>query len=153
MIYLLDTDTLITMIRGLKARPRSPRWQAAEKLVSRCQRAQAAGDEVGLSAVTVSELEYGAQNSAQYDTEMQAVRKVLAPFVVYDYEGVSAPLHYGRIRHELESKGRTIGGMDLLIAAHALSLHATLVTSNLTHFGRATDLKSVNWLTGPASAS
>src|SRR6266851_7448898 len=94
---------------------------------------EAAGDSVGLSAVTVSELEFGARNSRQYESEIAAVRKVLTPFDVYDYDSVTCPAHYGRIRHELETKGVTIGSMDLLIAAHALALDATLVSNNVAH--------------------
>ena len=147
MTYLLDTDLLIYMIRGLKSTTRqSAHRQRAMSLVDRCRKAQAAGDAVGLSAVTVSELEFGARHSEQYDVEIAAVRKTLAPFHVYDYEAVDCPVHYGRVRHELEAMGQTIGSMDLLIAAHALSLDATLVTNNQAHFERVSDLKVVNWL-------
>jgi tRNA(fMet)-specific endonuclease VapC len=38
-----------------------------------------------------------------------------------------------------------IGGMDLLIAAHALSLDATMVTNNLGHFKRVPGLKVTDW--------
>jgi tRNA(fMet)-specific endonuclease VapC len=146
MIFLLDTDMFIFMIRGLKpARPLAQRRRARE-LVERCRQVQTAGDSVGLSAVTVSELEFGARNSGQYESEIAAVHKLLTPFDVYDYESVSCPPHYGRIRHELESKGVTIGSMDLLIAAHALALDATLVSNNLGHFSRVTGLKTANWV-------
>jgi tRNA(fMet)-specific endonuclease VapC len=146
MIFLLDTDMFIFMIRGLKpARPLAQRRRAQE-LVERCRQVQTAGDSVGLSAVTVSELEFGARNSGQYESEIAAVHKLLTPFDVYDYESVSCPPHYGRIRHELESKGVTIGSMDLLIAAHALALDATLVSNNLGHFSRVTGLNTANWV-------
>ena len=147
MTYLLDTDLLIYMIRGLKSATRQAvHRQRAMSLVDRCRKAQEAGDAVGLSAVTVSELEFGARHSAQYDAEIAAVRKTLAPFQIYDYEAVDCPVHYGRVRYELEAMGQTIGSMDLLIAAHALSLDATLVTNNQTHFERVSGLKVVNWL-------
>lgn len=148
MIYLLDTDLLIYMIRGLKPTTRrTVHRQRAASLVERCRGAQAAGETVGLSAVTVSELEFGARHSAHDDVEIAAVRKTLAPFQVYDYDALACPVHYGRIRHELESRGQTIGSMDLLIAAHALSLDATLVTNNEMHFERVSGLNVVNWLT------
>jgi tRNA(fMet)-specific endonuclease VapC len=113
-----------------------------------CRKVQAAGDSVGLSALTVSELEFGARCSGKYDNEIAAVRKVLTPFDVYDYDAVSCPEHYGRIRHQLEAAGRSIGSMDLLIAAHALALDATLVTNNHAHFSRVDRLKTANWLVG-----
>ena len=147
MIHLLDTDLLIFMIRGLKSARRPAQRQRAQLLVERCRTVQTAGDSVGLSALTVSELEFGARNCGQYDTEIAAVRKVLMPFDIYDYDSVSCPAHYGRVRHELETKGVTIGSMDLLIAAHALALDATLVSNNLAHFSRVTGLRTANWLT------
>lgn len=120
--------------------------QRAATLVERCRTAQATGDSVGLSAVTVSELEFGARNSGDYEKEIEAVRKVLTPFDVYDYDAVSCPEHYGRIRYELETSGQTIGSMDLLIAAHAFALNATVVTNNDTHFSHVRGLQVVNWL-------
>src|SRR5215470_5632926 len=109
MLYLLDTDTIIFILRGLKAPARQrARRDKALALVARCREAQAKGDAVGLSAVTVSELEFGAHNSGDYDTEIVAVRKILTPFEVFDYDGVTCPAHYGRIRHELEQAGQAI---------------------------------------------
>jgi tRNA(fMet)-specific endonuclease VapC len=147
MIYLLDTDILVFMLRGLKPARRPAQRQQAQDLVERCRRTQAQGDSVGLSAVTVSELEFGARNSGRYETEITAVHKVLSPFEIYDYDAVSCPSHYGRIRHELETQGVTIGAMDLLIAAHAVALGATLVSNNLAHFSRVEGLPTANWST------
>lgn len=143
MIYLLDTDTLIDMIRGLK--PRAKRRARAEKIVAHCQSAQDDGHTVGLSSITVSELEYGARRSRDYAAELRAVHKVLTPFELFDYDAVRAPQEYGRIRHELESAGVPIGAMDLLIAAHAVALHATLVSNNVGHFRRIPGLPVENW--------
>jgi tRNA(fMet)-specific endonuclease VapC len=145
MKYLLDTDTLIFLIRGLKT-SRSVHRRQATILVERCRKAQAAGHSVGLSAVTVSELEFGARHSDRYDDEIAAVRKILTPFDIHDYDAVVSPIQYGIIRHGLETGGQTIGSMDLLIAAHALGLDATLVTNNEAHFNRISDLRVVNWL-------
>jgi tRNA(fMet)-specific endonuclease VapC len=147
MIYLFDADLLIFMIRGLKVSTgRTADRRRAAALVDRCRKAQAEGDSVGLSAVTVSELEFGARRSGHYDDEMAAVSKVLTPFDLYDYDSLACPRQYGQIRHELETKGQAIGSMDLLIAAHALALDATLVTNNDAHFSRVKGLRVVNWL-------
>lgn len=146
MIYLLDTDILIFMIRGLKSGRRPADRQRALKLVDRCRQTQTAGDSVGLTAVTVSELEFGARKGGRYELEIAAVRKVLTPFDVYTYDAVSCPPHYGRIRHDLEKKGLIIGSMDLLIAAHAVALDATLVSNNRAHFSRVVGLKTTDWL-------
>ena len=146
VLYVLDRDMVIFMLRGLKvpARQRARREKALS-LVARCRAAQARGDVVGLSAITVSELEFGAYKSGDYDTEIVAVRKILTPFEVFDYDGTTCPTHYGRIRHELEQDGQVIGAMDLLIAAHALALPATLVTNNLAHFQRISGLSVTRW--------
>lgn len=146
VLYMLDTDMVIFMLRGLKAPARQrARRDKALALVARCREAQAKGDVVGLSAITVSELEFGAHKSGNYDTEILAVRKILVPFDMLDYEGETCPAHYGRIRYELEQAGQTIGAMDLLIAAHALALGATLVTNNLAHFRRISGLSVTGW--------
>jgi len=146
VLYILDTDMVIFMLRGLKAPARQrTRRDTALAVVARCREAQAKGDVVALSAVTVSELEFGAYNSGNYDTEIVAVRKILTPFEVFDYDGATCPPHYGRIRHELEQAGQAIGAMDLLIAAHALALAATLVTNNLAHFQRIAGLSVRRW--------
>ena len=146
MLYILDTDTVIFMLRGLKASARQhARRQKALALAARCREAQAKGDVVGLSAVTASELEFGAYNSGNYDTEIVAVRKILTPFELFDYDATTCPANYGRIRHELELAGQAIGAMDLLIAAHALALGATLVTNNLAHFQRISGLSVTAW--------
>ncbi len=146
MLYILDTDMVIFMLRGLKAPARQrARREKALAVAARCREAQTNGDVVGLSAITVSELEFGAYNSGDYDAEIIAVRRILTPFEVFDYEGATCPAHYGRVRHDLERAGQTIGAMDLLIAAHALALAATLVTNNLAHFQRVSGLSVVRW--------
>ena len=60
-----------------------------------------------------------------------------------------ADRHYGAIRSELERMGRPIGHNDLLIAAHARALGATLVTNNVTEFSRVTDLEIEDWRRQP----
>lgn len=150
MIYLLDTDTLIFMARGLKqAAPKNERQQArfrlAGKIAAHCRRQQSLGNDIGLSAITVAELEYGAHHSGDYEQESVAVRKILMPFVCYEFDATACAESYGRVRHALEVSGKTIGAMDLLIAAHALALQATLVTNDTAHFSRVPGLKCANW--------
>jgi tRNA(fMet)-specific endonuclease VapC len=155
VIYLLDTDSLVFMIRALKPVRHGKHKKRAQALFERCRECESAGDEVALSAISLSELELGARYSYDYEAEMAAVRKIVMPFKRYDYDSVSCPLHYGRICHELESKGTPIGVEDFFIAAHALALDATLVSNNTSHFSRVTGLRTANWLTatrgGPSS--
>jgi tRNA(fMet)-specific endonuclease VapC len=146
VIYLLDTDMLIFLARGQKLSAKPDQRKRAKQLEGRCAAAQAAGHQLGLSAASISELEYGAQLSGQYKTEILAVRKLLTPFELYDYDAIYCPARYGFVRRELEVKGLVIGAMDLLIAAHALALDATLVSNNVAHFSRVPGLKVENWL-------
>jgi len=150
MICLLDTDTFVFMVRGLKIAStknenQKQRAATARIIATRCRARQQAGDLVGLSAITIAELEYGARLSNDYDAEIAAVHRVLTPFVCYDFDALSCCLHYGQIRLELELAGTTLGAMDLLIAAHAKALGATLVTNNSIHFARVSGLSLDNW--------
>jgi tRNA(fMet)-specific endonuclease VapC len=151
MIFLLDTDTLIYMVRGLKNPfPKNPRQrerlEAANRAAARCRQHQAEGSAVGLSAITVAELEYGARYSGDYQREIAAVRKILTPFAIYTFDATDCAEHYGEVRYQLETAGATIGAMDLLIAAHAKALGATLITNDTAHFSRVAGLKCENWI-------
>lgn len=103
-IFLLNADTVIFMIRGLKpaTRQQTVRDRAA-RIVSRCQAAQAGGDVVGLSAITVSELEFGARHSDRYGEEIAAVQKILQPFELFDYNAVECAARYGEVRLTLSA--------------------------------------------------
>ncbi len=50
-----------------------------------------------------------------------------------------------QIRCELARKGQPIGHYDTLIAAHARSLQATLITHNTREFGRVDSLRVEDW--------
>lgn len=145
MIYLLDTDTLIYMIRGSKRPGSDEKHRRAARIEAECQVQQQLGNEVGLSAITIAELEYGARLSSHYDSEIAAVRKILLPFKAFDFDCVASAQQYGDVRETLEAAGTPIGSMDLLIAAHARALGATLITNNAAHFRRVRDLKCENW--------
>jgi tRNA(fMet)-specific endonuclease VapC len=131
MKYMLDTDTCIALIRQ-----RSPRLLA--KVVSFPQ------GEIGLSSITVAELQYGVERSQYGDKNRTALAQFLLPFDIADFD-YAAALAYGRIRAELEAKGMPIGALDTLIAAHALALQVTLVTHNLGEFQRVQGLVVENW--------
>jgi tRNA(fMet)-specific endonuclease VapC len=68
----------------------------------------------------------------------------LAFVEVLDWPAEAARV-YGEIRAGLEAKGRSIGAMDLLIAAHAVHERATLVTRNRDEFTRVDRLKVEGW--------
>jgi tRNA(fMet)-specific endonuclease VapC len=129
---MLDTNICIYLI---KKKPPGVLKKLAEHKIS----------EVGISAITVAELEYGVEKSAQTDKNRDALAEFLAPFEIMPFDE-RASLEYGRIRAHLERKGTLIGSMDMLIAAHAQSLGVTLVTNNAKEFKRVPHLQVQNWV-------
>jgi tRNA(fMet)-specific endonuclease VapC len=99
---------------------------------------------IGISSVTVAELDYGVKKRNS-ERLMLAVKQFLSPLKVYAFDDYSAG-YYGDLRVELERKGQVIGSHDMLIAAHALSLDATLVTNNTREFERVNGLRLENWV-------
>lgn len=132
MKYLLDTDICVYVINE---RPR----HALERFVK-----QEVG-EIGVSSVTAAELAFGVAKSGS-QRNRQALDAFLLPLKIADFD-LAAAFSYGEIRTFLESKGRVIGPLDMLIAAHAKSLGATLVTNNLREFKRIPGLAVENWAT------
>lgn len=101
--------------------------------------------DICISSITVSELYYGVYKSQMVEKNLQALALFLAPLNIVNYDE-KASIEYGKIRALLESNGKTIGSLDMLIAAHALSLGITLVTNNVKEFERIDRLKLDNWV-------
>ncbi len=99
--------------------------------------------DVVVSSVVASELAYGVAKSRS-GTNRQALEMFLAPLEVLPFDE-RAVWVYGDLRAELERDGRSIGALDTMIAAHALSLDATLVTNNVREFSRVPRLNLENW--------
>ena len=150
MIYLLDTDTFVFMMRGLKIATakdeRQRRWQAiGRRIITTAERMEQETHEVGLSAISVAELEFGARHSGNYEREIEVTHRTMSPFTLFDFDAADCAFHYGSARGALEKAGQPVGPLDTLIAAHALALGATLVTNNTREFSRVPGLKSENW--------
>jgi tRNA(fMet)-specific endonuclease VapC len=131
MKFLLDTDICIYLIKK-----NSP--SVLERLQACCT-----GD-VGISAITVAELRYGADKSQRPKQNHEALDLFFAPFDIAAFDDQAAT-EYGGVRAQLESTGQPIGPLDTLIAAHAKSLGVTLVTNNSDEFNRIRGLKVENW--------
>ena len=99
---------------------------------------------IGISSVTVAELEFGVQKSRYPSENQEALEQFLLPLVVLDFDRQAARA-YGKLRTLLESRGRVIGALDMLIAAHALSQNLPLATNNVKEFSRVPGLKVLNW--------
>jgi len=131
MNYLLDTNICIYIIK------RKPR------VVLRRVRSKQPG-QVSISAVTIAELEYGIARSRYPERNRMALLEFLFPFAILDFDSQAA-FAYGRIRSSLESRGKPIGPMDLLLAAQAKSRGLVLVTNNEREFRRVDNLRIENW--------
>ena len=130
MKYLLDTNICIYIIN---ARPR----QVLDRF-----RKHSVGD-LGISSITASELAFGVVKSGSAKNRA-ALEGFMLPLEVAQYD-LGAALIYGEIRAGLERSGTTIGPLDMLIAAHALSLGTILVTNNEKEFRRVAGLRCENW--------
>ena len=132
MEYLLDTNICIYIIKKKPA-------EVFEKF-----KTLTIGD-VGISAITLAELQYGIEKSSNYEKNREALEKFLTPIEIVDYD-YEATDEYGKILACLEKKGITIGPLDMLIASHAKSLNLILVTNNQKEFSRIADLRIENWI-------
>ena len=129
--FLLDTNTCVEVIR-----------RRSVAVMARF-RGFPAG-ELGLSVITLCELEFGAAKSADPLKNKSLLLNFCAPLRIFPFESASA-VPYGPLRAHLERAGTSIGPLDMLIASHALSLNLTLVTANEREFRRVPGLKVENW--------
>ena len=128
--YMLDTNVVSSLVTD-------PAGQVATQVASLDRR------DFGASVIVAAELRYGAERrgSTRLSNQLNAV---LSAINVYPFDE-PADRHYGAIRNELERVGEPIGHNDLLIAAHARSLGATLVTGNMREFVRVPGLAVEDW--------
>ncbi len=99
----------------------------------------------GIPIIVAAELWTGVKkNMATHPHHAARLEAFLSLFVLADFD-LNAALHYADIRATLEAVGEIIGPLDLLIAAQARSLGATLVTSNVKEFKRVKGLKVLSW--------
>ncbi len=129
--FLLDTNICVYI------RQRRP-----PEILARFEKLKAG--EAVLSVITYGELLYGACKSQQREIALQRLTDLVSFLHVLPIPEEAAH-EYGQIRAALESKGETIGGNDLWIAAHAKAASLTLVTSNEREFKRVSGLKVQNW--------
>ena len=131
MKALLDTSTCIHLIRR-----KSP------EILGRFTQ-HIVGD-LGISSITVAELQDGVERSQRPEQNREALSQFLIPLAIVDFD-YEAAIAYGRIRADPEAQGLPIGSLDLLIAAQAVSLGLTLVTHNTREFLRVPGLRVEDW--------
>ena len=131
--YMLDTDIVIFVLRG--------RHPEIDRRIG-----QLAPSQHCISMATYAELMFGIQHQPSGHVTRDQLARFLDSTTVLDL-GREAAEVYARLRYRLNRQGMPIESMDLLIAAHAISIGAILVTNNVKHFERlAPDLTIENWI-------
>lgn len=126
--YLLDSDACISVLRQRMGLDRLPE-----------------PDLTGIPVIVAAELWTGVRKAGSVHPRSAArLEAFLGLFPVVEFT-LDAALHYAEIRTDAEAGGKPIGPLDLLIAAQARSLGATLVTANLREFKRVRGLKVLDW--------
>ena len=127
MKYMLETSVCVELLRGRKPEARLP-----------------PPSDCVLSVITMAELEVGIRRSVRPDAQRKTVQGFADLFEVLPWD-LQAASHYGELRVDLEKRGVVIGPLDLLIAAHARRMEATLITGNFREFSRVVGLSCLEW--------
>lgn len=127
--YMLDTNTVSHLI---KEHPAVARRVVATPMTFLC-----------VSAITKGELLFGLAKRPDAKRLHLAVRELLRRVDVLPWDNAIAE-HYGTVRADMERQGKVLAPLDLLIATHALSVGALLVTSDRA-FGQVAGLLVENW--------
>jgi tRNA(fMet)-specific endonuclease VapC len=130
-MYLLDTDTVIYILKGHPA--------VAENLKNHLQ------DPVKISIVTYMELQYGAYKSQHVAANLAKIKSLGQSMEVTPITTAAAEI-FGMLKADLEKDGTRLDDFDLVVAACALANNLTLVTNNTKHFERIEGLKLENWI-------
>jgi tRNA(fMet)-specific endonuclease VapC len=128
--FLLDTDTCVDLLRGVRA------------VVVKLERLTP--DDCGISAVTSFELFAGAASVRDPRRETEKIQKFVDVIQELPFDA-DAARRAGALRSDLEEAGTPIGPYDLLIAAHALARDLALISANSREFGRVAGLRLENW--------
>jgi len=131
-MFMLDTNICIYVI---KKKP--------ESVLQHIKKKKDKG--LFISTITLSELEFGIENSEYKEKNRIALMEFLAIIDIKQFDE-NAAKEYGIIKKHLKDENRLIGPMDMLIAAHAKSLNMVLVTNNTKEFDRVNGLKVENWV-------
>ncbi|WP_340122469.1 type II toxin-antitoxin system tRNA(fMet)-specific endonuclease VapC [Methylobacter svalbardensis] len=134
MIFMLDTNSCIYLLN---------RSIGYENILAKID--GLAYEQVVISSLTLAELKYGIAKSVKKEANRIKLEYFLYQFECLPFD-TDATSCYGDIRVQLESKGTPIDPLDTLIAAHALSLSATMVTNNAREFECVEGLALENWI-------
>ena len=132
MRYMLDTNICSYVLRS---RPPSVKTRFDE----------AGPGALGVSTVVLAELLFGAERHVKGAAIRREIADLMSRLDVVAWDEGAAE-HYGALRASLEKGGMPLGAMDMMIAAHARSRGATLVSNDVRHFGRVEGLLVANWV-------
>jgi len=131
-MYMLDTNTCIFVLKNRSDNLRH-KFKAIKNL--------------GISAIVYAELCFGIENgNPNLRQKRYSQLDLLTQKLLIDPWEEEAARHYGLIRASLKKQRLLIGSNDLLIAAHARSINAVLVTNNTKEFSRIPDLTIEDWI-------
>jgi len=131
MRYLIDTNICIYIMN-----------HHPESVIDKFKQCELS--DIGVSTISVSELQYGVSKSRHRENNQTRLEEFLVPLEICPYDRIAAAA-YGDIRQRLEKSGQIIGPLDMLIAAHAFGHDWTLITNNENEFNRIEGLKIENW--------
>lgn len=134
MKYMLDTNICIFIIKN-----------KPETVIRKFLQFDPA--DICISSITYAELCHGVENSEAKEKNHIALMMFLSGISILSFDADAAQV-YGIIRAKLQKKGKPIGPMDMLIAAHAKALGLSLVTNNIREFSRVDDLEVEDWVQG-----
>lgn len=129
-MYLLDTDTLVFLLRGQEAVRRNLDLHRL--------------DPIRISAVSLMELYFGAFKSLRPEANVARVHALERAVGVVPVERETAEV-FGMLKASLEKAGTPLDDFDLAIAACALTNNLVLVTHNTRHFNRVSGLLLEDW--------
>jgi tRNA(fMet)-specific endonuclease VapC len=131
-MYLLDTNICIYIINQ---KPETVRTKFEAVSLS----------DIGISSITLFELDAGARKGSKSKENLKLLEQFASVLQVLPFDAMAAR-EAGKLRQFLRERGTPIGDMDMLIAAHALSINAVVVSNNVKEFARVPKLKLENWL-------
>jgi tRNA(fMet)-specific endonuclease VapC len=129
-MYMLDTDICVYVINENPVELKAKFNRHSQQLV--------------ISSITLAELMFGVEKSGNRLRNLENALNFTRRVSVLFFDDKAA-MEYGKVRAELQRKGTPIGPNDTLIAAHAHSIGATLVTNNIQEFNRVQGLRVENW--------
>lgn len=133
MLYMLDTNVCIFLMKR-----KSPIYfKKLEKL-------RKEKHDIVISSIVLSELQYGVANSQFREQSQINLNTFIKKIEILPYTDECA-YFYGEIRAKLKKAGCIIGGNDVLIASHAMTKKAILITNNLKEFRRIAGLELEYW--------